>query len=147
MSNREFYNSGPQGHYNNGDAQPMNNDGPKDKGLLATVGGGAAGAYGGNKLFKNHGTLGAIGGAVVGAIAANKMEDKYEQHKYNQGYQGHNNGPFGHHGHHNGSFGHHGHHNGPFGHHGQNFGGPQYQGQYMNQPPPPPGPYGPGGRW
>ncbi|KAL2824395.1 hypothetical protein BDW59DRAFT_162502 [Aspergillus cavernicola] len=55
--------------------QPGSLDGPVDgeKGLGATVVGGAGGAFVGHQVGKksDHGTLGAIGGAVAGAVAAN----------------------------------------------------------------------------
>lgn len=73
---------------------------PQEKGLMATIGGAAAGGYAGNKM-SNGGTLGKLGGALVGAIAANKLEHrmKRDKKKYsappsnyyggNQGYGGH----------------------------------------------------------
>ncbi|GME84656.1 unnamed protein product [Ambrosiozyma monospora] len=92
MSANDFYSSGDNKEYNGnqgGDRPDNAHEG--ERGFLSTVAGGIAGGYAGNTLGdkKGHGTLGTIVGAIGGAIAANKLEDfaedKYAQHKQNQG--------------------------------------------------------------
>ncbi|KAL2833154.1 hypothetical protein BJY01DRAFT_253571 [Aspergillus pseudoustus] len=69
----------------------LNPNGPaeeSEKGLGATVVGGAGGAFVGHKVGKksDHGTLGAIGGALAGAVAANLASNMIK------GNNGHGNG-------------------------------------------------------
>ncbi|KAL3457021.1 hypothetical protein BJX64DRAFT_29121 [Aspergillus heterothallicus] len=71
-----------------------------ERGLGATVVGGAGGAFVGHKVGKksDHGTLGAIGGAVAGAVVANlasNMMKKDNGHGNGHGH-GHGHGGSGH---------------------------------------------------
>lgn len=76
-----------------------------ERGLGATLIGGAGGAFIGHEL--GGGALGTIGGIVAGAIGANMLEHRHQEKKWEQqhgGQGGH--GGHGHHHHHH----HHGHH-------------------------------------
>jgi hypothetical protein len=75
---------------NNGEQQVGPNG---ERGLGATVLGGGAGAFLGNKM--HHGALGTIGGLAIGAIAANafehhekkKKEERRESRAFDKGYE------------------------------------------------------------
>lgn len=76
---------------NNGQQRGQNADG--ERGLGATVLGGAGGAFLGHKM--EHGALGTIGGLAIGAIAANafehhekkKKEERRQERAFDGGYE------------------------------------------------------------
>ncbi|KAJ5983218.1 hypothetical protein N7481_005317 [Penicillium waksmanii] len=63
-------------------AEKNNGSSSQEKGLGATVVGGAGGAFLGHKVGKksDHGTLGAIGGALAGAVVANMASNVVKGH-------------------------------------------------------------------
>ncbi|KXH61492.1 hypothetical protein CSAL01_13726, partial [Colletotrichum salicis] len=89
--------SGPPGY----DAQ-LGTGQEGERGLVSTIGGGAAGGYAGKKFLG--GKLGAVAGALGGAVVANKLE-----HRLSGSHHGHSSSSSHGHGHH----GHHGHHHPP----------------------------------
>ncbi|GJC78635.1 uncharacterized protein ColLi_01473 [Colletotrichum liriopes] len=97
-----------------------------ERGLISTIGGGAAGGYAGKKFLG--GKLGAVAGALGGAVVANKIEHRLS----------------GSHGKHHGHHGHHGHHAPPPPppppHH---YGGHHHGGHHHHHGPPPPPHFGP----
>ncbi|CRK41779.1 hypothetical protein BN1723_005175 [Verticillium longisporum] len=67
-----------------------------DRGIMSTIGGGAAGGFIGKKIMG--GKLGAMAGAVVGSIVANKVEDRFSSknsHKQSHHQQQHHGGHHG----------------------------------------------------
>lgn len=89
-------NDGPDNfvsHHRSQNSNPTPQGTNGERGLGATVLGGAGGAFLGHKL--EHGALGTIGGLAIGAIAANafehhekkKMEERREAREYEEGYE------------------------------------------------------------
>ncbi|TDZ49679.1 Uncharacterized protein CTRI78_v007950 [Colletotrichum trifolii] len=81
------------GHSRSRSADPSGQQG--ERGLVSTIGGGAAGGYAGKKFLG--GKLGAVAGALGGAVVANKIEHKISGHHHSSSYSGSH---YGHHGQH-----------------------------------------------
>ncbi|CAI7640703.1 unnamed protein product [Penicillium pancosmium] len=80
-----------QRQWENFDSTEQNNGtSGQEKGLGATVVGGAGGAFLGHKVGKktDHGTLGTIGGALAGAVVANMASNVVKGHHGGHGGHG-----------------------------------------------------------
>ncbi|KAJ5682373.1 hypothetical protein N7462_005538 [Penicillium macrosclerotiorum] len=91
----------PQGYDRGSRPSETDADLGSERGMGATLAGGAAGYFLGHK--KEHGLLGAIGGAIVGNLLENKMKDhgRHEHGHHHEHLSGH-----GHHHHHHHRHGH-----------------------------------------